>query len=153
MIDGVILTDLKIIRDGRGEIRHFMSRDRPPFDQFGEVYFSQVYPNTVKAWHEHKEMTLNYVCVVGVVEIALFDARVESATHNVCITFMLADHGPDYKLLTVPPGVWNGFRAPVGWAESVLIANCATLPHDQNEIERHPLASVDFDWGPHEVSG
>lgn len=153
MIEGVKLTDLKIIGDERGEIRHFMRCDKPPFEQFGEVYFSQVYPDVVKAWHVHKEMTLNYVCVVGVVEIALFDAREESVTFRECDTFMLADHGPLYKLLTIPPGVWNGFRAPVGWAEPVLIANCATLPHDPDEIERYILAHVDFDWGPHKISG
>lgn len=153
MIEGVKLTELKIIGDERGEIRHFMRCDAPPFEKFGEVYFSLVYPDVVKAWHVHKEMTLNYVCVVGVVEITLFDAREESVTFRQCTTFTLIDHGVGYKLLTIPPGVWNGFRAPIGWAEPVLIANCATLPHDPTEIERHILACVDFDWGPYKLSG
>lgn len=153
MIEGVILTDLKIIGDERGEIRHFMRCDKPPFEKFGEVYFSMVYPDVVKAWHVHKKMTLNYVCVIGLIEIGLFDGRIESDTHLEADKIRLADHGVGYKLLTIPPGVWNGFRAPVGWAEPVLIANCATLPHDPDEIERYPLEEVKYDWGSHKVSG
>lgn len=152
MIEGVILTDLKIIGDERGEIRHFMRCDRPPFDKFGEVYFSMVYPSVVKAWHLHKEMTLNYVCVVGVAFVALYDGRPESNTFKNIMIFELFDHGPGYKLLTIPPGIWNGFRVPVRWADPVIIANCATHPHDPDEIERYPLDRVDFSWGPHKVS-
>lgn len=153
MIEGVILTDLKIIGDERGEIRHFMRCDRPPFDKFGEVYFSMAYPSVVKAWHLHKEMTLNYVCVVGKVLIALYDERNGSDTCGDIETFILSDHEPDYKLLTIPPGVWNGFRAIRGWASSAIIANCATHPHDPDEIKRCPAKEFDFDWGPHRVSG
>jgi len=153
VIEGGVLTDLKIIGDERGEIRHFMRCDKPPFEQFGEVYFSLIFPDTVKAWHSHKEMTLNYVCVIGLVEIGLFDGRIESDTHLETDKIRLADHGVGYKLLTIPPGVWNGFRAPVGWAEPVLVANCASLPHDPDEIERYPLEEVSYNWGPHKVSG
>lgn len=153
MIEGVILTDLKIIGDERGEIRHFMRCDRPPFDKFGEVYFSMVYPNVVKAWHSHKVMTINYVCVVGVVLIGLCDRRPLSPTFGRTEAHILADHDLSYRMLTIPPGVWNGFRTTVGWAEPSIIANCATHPHDPDEIERYPLEEVDFHWGHHKVSG
>lgn len=153
MIEGVKLTDLKIIGDERGEIRHFMRCDTPPFEKFGEVYFSTVYPNAVKAWHLHKVMTLNYVCVLGLVEIVLYDGRIESDTHLQFNEIRLADHGVGYKLLTIPPGVWNGFRSPAGWADPVIIANCATHPHDPDEIERGDADTFDFDWGPYKVSG
>ena len=153
MIEGVKLTDLKITGDERGEIRHFMRCDKPPFERFGEVYFSLIYPDVVKAWHLHKVMTLNYVCVVGVVEIALRDGRPESNTLGIITNFTLADHGGIYKLLTIPPGVWNGFRSPIGWADPVIIANCSTHPHDPDEIERCDADTFDFDWGPYRLSG
>ena len=153
MIDGVKLTDLKVIGDERGEIRHFMRCDKPPFEQFGEVYFSTIYPDVVKAWHSHKTMTLNYVCVVGVVLIVLCDKRPASKTHEEIGVYTLADYGLNYRLLTVPPGVWNGFRVPFGWVEPSTISNCATHPHDPDEIERYPLEDVEYTWGPHKVSG
>ena len=65
MIEGVLLEKVSCIMDCRGEIRHFMRNDDPLFTKFGEVYFSTVFPDTVKGWHLHTEMTLNYVCVVG----------------------------------------------------------------------------------------
>lgn len=153
MIEGVTLTDLKIIDDERGEIRHFMRCDKPPFEKFGEVYFSLIFPDTVKAWHSHKEMTLNYVCVIGEAVIALCDKRPESPTYGEIEVHLLNDYGERYKMLTIPPGVWNGFRSPVGWRKDVIIANCATLPHDPDEIERYPLEEVNFFWGRYEVSG
>ena len=43
--------------------------------------------------------------------------------------------GPDnYCLVTVPPLVWNGFKG-VG-TEMAIVANCASIPHDPQEIER-----------------
>src|SRR5207249_12218900 len=39
-----------------------------------------------------------------------------------------------YSLITIPPGTWSGFAA-MG-AGSALVANCATLPYDANEIDR-----------------
>jgi len=153
MIEGVKITNLKIIDDERGEIRHFMRCDKPPFEKFGEVYFSQIYPNVVKAWHSHKIMTLNYVCVVGIVHVVLCDKRPESTTHGEVSVHVLADHGENHIMLTVPPGVWNGFRVRAGWADPAIISNCATHPHDPAEIERYPLEDVDYNWGPYRISG
>ena len=42
----------------------------------------------------------------------------------------------NYSLIHVPPGIWNGFKC-VG-NESSILANCSTIPHDQNEIIRNP---------------
>jgi dTDP-4-dehydrorhamnose 3,5-epimerase len=36
--------------------------------------------------------------------------------------------------VTIPPRIWNGFKG-IG-TETAIVANCATLPHDPEEIER-----------------
>lgn len=156
MIEGVVLTDLKIIADDRGSVRHMLKVSDPHFRGFGEVYFSTLYSGVVKAWHLHKEMTLNYACIVGHVVVALVDLRKESLTYGQQELYWLAAEGEDYKLLTIPPQIWNGFRIPVGSPlESAMIANCATLPHSPDEIERlHPKDfPVPFDWGEYRVAG
>ena len=33
--------------------------------QFGEVYFSKIYPGVIKGWHVHKVMTQNYAVPIG----------------------------------------------------------------------------------------
>jgi hypothetical protein len=51
-----------------------------------------------------------------------------------------------YFLLTVPPLVWNGFKG-IG-DKTAIVANCATLPHDPDEIERKTAfdPSIPYDW-------
>ncbi len=52
----------------------------------------------------------------------------------------------NHCLVKVPTGVWNGFKG-VGVIPSV-VANCASIPHDPNEIERlDPHQShIPYDW-------
>ena len=65
MIEGIIITPLKQIVDERGKIMHMLRRDSNVFKSFGEIYFSTVNPKFIKAWHKHKEATLNYACIKG----------------------------------------------------------------------------------------
>lgn len=144
MIDGVIVTPLKQILDERGKVMHMLRADSPLFRQFGEIYFSSVYPGAIKAWHIHKEMTLNYAVPHGRIKFVLYDDRPTSSTCGELQEFFL---GPDnYCLVTVPPMIWNGFKG-VG-VETAIVANCASLPHSPGEIERK-LAfdpSIPYDW-------
>ena len=74
-IEGVTISKLKIIRDERGSVMHMLRNDSQIFKSFGEIYFSTIYENKIKAWHLHKESYLNYVCVTGKVKLVLFDDR------------------------------------------------------------------------------
>ena len=65
---------------------------RPALPQFGEIYFSTIYPGVVKGWHLHEEMTLNYACVVGRIKLVVYDDREESPTRGELDEIFL---GPD----------------------------------------------------------
>jgi dTDP-4-dehydrorhamnose 3,5-epimerase len=144
MIDGVKIIPKKKIFDDRGGIYHMLRRDDPEFIQFGEIYFSQVHPGVVKAWHIHEKMTLNYLVVVGSIRLALFDDREKSPTRDQFQEIILSES--DSKLVVVPPLVWNGFKG-LGHTSSV-VANCATEPHDPEEIKRRPYndSYFKYDW-------
>ena len=77
MIHGIKLTPLKQIHDERGKVMHMLSIDSPSFSKFGEIYFSCTYSGVVKAWHLHKEMTLNYAVISGAIKFVLYDDRDE----------------------------------------------------------------------------
>ncbi len=143
-IQGVLITPKRKIFDDRGGIFHMLRRDDPEFKQFGEIYFSQIYAGVVKAWHLHSKMILNYLLVTGSVRIALFDDRKDSPTRGQHQEIVL--HEQDSKLVTIPPGVWNGFKG-LGTAHS-LIANCATEPHTREEISYRPHddSYFNYDW-------
>lgn len=144
MIEGVKITDLKIIRDERGSIMHMLRSDSPHFEKFGEIYFSTVHPGVVKGWHIHKKMTLNYAVVKGTINLVLYDDRKGSKTHGEVMEIPLSPE--NYKLVTIPPMVWNGFQG-MG-KEDAIVANCSTMPHDPDEILRKDPHSKDipYEW-------
>ncbi len=145
MIEGVAVRPLRRILDERGSVMHMLRRDDPWFEGFGEIYFSTVKPGVVKGWHLHKKMTLNYAVVSGRIKLALYDDREGSRTKGELQEILLG--GDDYALVTVPPGVWNGFKGLGG--TDAIVANCATIPHDPEEIVRiDPLSpKIGYAWG------
>lgn len=144
MIDGVVVTPLRQILDERGKVMHMLRNDSAVFQEFGEIYFSCVYPGAIKAWHLHRAMTLNYAVVNGKIKFVLFDDRPDSSTRGQVQEFFMSPE--NYFLVTVPPRIWIGFKG-VG-DELAIVANCATLPHDPNEIERmSPFdQAIPYDW-------
>lgn len=145
MIDGVVITPLRQIADERGKVMHMLRSDVPHYRGFGEIYFSCIYPNAIKAWHLHKRMTLNYAVPHGHIKFVIYDDRADSPTKGQIQELFL---GPDnYFLVTVPPMLWNGFKG-IG-TETAIVANCGTIPHDPDEILRRETAdqSIPYDWG------
>jgi dTDP-4-dehydrorhamnose 3,5-epimerase len=144
MIDGVVISPRKIIPDDRGKVLHMMKRTDPEFEAFGEIYFSTIYPGIVKGWHLHREMVINYVVPVGMIKLVLFDDRKGSKTHGQIQEIYIGEQ--NHVLVKVPVLVWNGFKG-VGNTTAV-VANCASIPHDPNEIERlDPHKShIPYDW-------
>ncbi|MDA9985676.1 dTDP-4-dehydrorhamnose 3,5-epimerase family protein [Alphaproteobacteria bacterium] len=144
MINGVILTPLRQIFDERGKVMHMLREDSPVFSRFGEIYFSCTHPDVVKAWHLHREMTLNYAVIHGQIKFVLYDDRPNSPTCGEIQELFISPE--NYMLVTVPPMIWNGFKC-VGGTTSI-VANCATLPHRSEELVRRPPtdASIPYDW-------
>lgn len=144
MIHGVALRALQQIPDERGKVMPMLRRDDAWFKEFGEIYFSMVYPGAIKGWHLHQKMTLNYAVVSGMIKLVLYDARRRSPTYgNIQEIFTGEDY---YALVTVPFGVWNGFKG-IG-TKPAIVANCATLPHDPKEMTRlDPFSKkIPYDW-------
>jgi dTDP-4-dehydrorhamnose 3,5-epimerase len=143
-IEGVQIIPLRKIPDERGMVMHMLRADAPHFQQFGEVYFSCVYPGVVKGWHLHSRMTINYACPIGMIKLALYDARPNSPTRGQIQEIFMGEN--NYVLAIVPAGVWNGFK---GISEKMaLVCNCATIPHDPTEITRLDPHKNDipYDW-------
>ena len=144
MIEGVKVTPLRQILDERGKIMHMLRNDSPGFERFGEIYFSCVYSGAIKAWHIHRKMTLNYAVPHGHIKFVLYDDRPDSPTKGELQELFLGID--NYCLVTVPPMVWNGFKG-IG-TEMAIVANCSTIPHDSDEIDRlDPFSpSIPYDW-------
>ena len=142
MIQDIKITPLKILSDNRGSVMHMLRADSKVFKRFGEIYFSTISKNSIKAWHLHKEATLNYVCVRGSVKLVLYDDRASSSTKGKYQEFVLSPK--EYFLITIPPNIWNGFKG-LDKGESI-IANCLTLPHNEKEMVRKDPGDKNFNY-------
>lgn len=145
MIKGVLIKPLKVIADERGMILHMLRGDDKEFHRFGEIYFSCVYPGVVKGWHLHTKMTLNYAVISGMIKLVLYDQRKNSSTHGQLVEIFTGEK--NYELITIPPGIWNGFKG-IG-TQMAIVANCTDIPHDPHEIKRmNPLKNklINYDW-------
>jgi dTDP-4-dehydrorhamnose 3,5-epimerase len=143
-IDGVTIKPLRQIPDERGKIMHMLRSDDANFVAFGEIYFSCVYPGAIKAWHLHSKMTLNYSVPFGNIKLVLYDDRENSPTKGNLMEIFPGES--NYCLITIPPGIWNGFKG-IG-DKMAIVANCSTIPHCSEEIQRmDPFTEkIPYNW-------
>jgi dTDP-4-dehydrorhamnose 3,5-epimerase len=143
-IDGVSIVPLRRLADDRGMVMHMLRADDAHFDRFGEIYFSLVHPGALKAWRLHRRITLNYAVPMGTIRLVLFDDRPASSSRGRVLERVIGEL--DYCLVTIPPGIWSGFRGES--PGPALVANCATEPHDPAEEERRePRSSeIPYQW-------
>ena len=136
--DDILVTPLKRIPTVGGDVLHALKKTDAGFDGFGEIYFSWVEQGAIKAWKYHKRMTMNLVVPVGEVS---FVFHLTNQKNN----FRTENIGEErYVRLTVPPGIWFGFRGR-GSGQSLLM-NLADMAHDPDEILRETTSEFIYNW-------
>lgn len=123
-----------------------MRSDDSLFLKFGQVYVSTTFPGVVKAWHFHKKQTDNVACVHGMIKLALYDSREDSATFKEVNQFYLGIHNP--MLVQIPEGVYHGWMCVS--EEEALIVNIPTEVYDyenpdEQRIDPHDN-DIPYDW-------
>ena len=143
-IEGVWIKPLRKIPDERGMIMHMLRADEPIFDKFGEIYFSVGLPGSIKGWHKHTLQSQNYAVIQGMIKLVLYDERKQSSSEGKLLEIFTGED--KYELIHIPPGIVNGYKTY--GTKPAIIANCADMPHDPNEMIRYnPLKShIDYNW-------
>lgn len=139
MIDGVIVTPLKIIGVPEGDVLHAMKCSDVGFSGFGEAYFSTIKADAIKAWKRHRKMTLNLVVPVGAVRFVIFDDRNGNESFQ-----EIELSKKNYCRLTVPPMVWMGFQGRANMTS--MLMNIANIPHDPGESDGKSLHEIKYNW-------
>jgi dTDP-4-dehydrorhamnose 3,5-epimerase len=146
LIDGVKTKELKAIPDDRGRLMEILRADDEMYETFGQVYMTTTLPGVVKAWHCHHVQTDNICCVAGMIRLALYDDRRDSATFGLVNDFYLGVHRP--LLVQVPPYVFHGWKCVS--PEEALIVNTVTHPYDPQSPDEHRLPAheshIPFSW-------
>jgi len=144
-IEGVVTTKLKQFPDERGSVLHMLRNDDDNFTNFGECYFSEVFPSAVKAWKFHHEQTQQLSVPVGRIKFVIYDNRESSSTRG-ALQILELGRPDSYLRLMIPPGLWYGFSCISD--VSALLVNCADIPHSPQEIETKAIddVSIPYKW-------
>lgn len=137
MIDNLLITPLNIITVHGGDVYHALKKNDIGYQEFGEAYFSTIESGFIKAWKRHTTMVMNIVVPVGTVRFVFVDNNNQG--------YQVEEIGENrYARITVPPGIWFGFKG-VSRSRS-LVLNIASIPHDSQEIERLDVSEIEYDW-------
>ena len=131
MIEEVVITNLKRISVSDGDILHGMKKTDDGYSDFGEIYFSYILKDKIKAWKTHKKMTLNLVVPFGSVRFnfiqlnskGLIDKRMEITVSS-----------ENYCRITVPPNIIFGFKGIE--KDASIVANIADITHSDDEVKK-----------------
>tara|TARA_B100000242_G_scaffold266470_1_gene215316 strand:+ start:419 stop:847 length:429 start_codon:yes stop_codon:yes gene_type:complete len=140
MIDGIILTENKIINHPDGDILQIIKKSSSGFCGFGEVYVSSINKNRIKGWKRHNDITINLTVVKGNIKFAIYDDRVDSKTYKEINSFILGPYS-QYSRLTIISGLWVAFK---GLDDNNLLINVIPKEHDKNEADNMPLDFISF---------
>ncbi|MEE9211629.1 MAG: hypothetical protein V3U29_03150 [Phycisphaeraceae bacterium] len=107
----------------------------------GQINFSMMYPNVIKAWHRHRKQTDFWICLTGNLKVGVHcddSGRTWLAT--------MGEKHPG--VMIVPPPLWHG-AATIGHEPACLLyyVTHAYDPQSPDE-DRRAFDSVEgFPWG------
>lgn len=133
----ILVTPLKKINTQGGDVLHALKSADEDFSGFGEIYFSRIEKNAIKAWKKHTKMNMNLVVPIGLVRFVFFDELNKKFTvHEIGES--------NYVRLFVPNNIWFGFQGVHNTAS--LVTNISDIVHDPNEVERLMPKEINYNW-------
>ncbi len=141
----VLLSPSKRISLPSGDVLRGVKTTDAGFIGFGEAYFSYIHYQEVKAWKLHKRYTANYTCPLGQIKIVILKSLASGQPDFAdAQEFILSEESSNYQRLTIPPGVWYGFK---GLAQpSSLIFSLLSGEHSPDEQESFDFQQSAYNW-------
>lgn len=147
LIEGVRIRQLAAHCDERGRLMEMLRSDWPEFEKFGQAYLTTAYPGVVKAWHYHKKQMDSFVCIRGMMKIAIYDTRKGSTTKGLVNEFFAGEH--NLVLIQIPRDVYHGFKC-ISEYEAVIL-NFPTETYNYKEPDEYRLPAhtkkIPYSWG------
>ncbi len=137
MLNQIKLHKLKNIELQNGNVMHALKKSDNNFVKFGEIYFSWIKKNKIKAWKYHLKMNINFIVPVGDVLFVFYDYKNDKFKEIIIGT-------KNYARIFVPPKIWFGFKN-ISTADS-LVVNVASIEHNDNEVRTKKTKDINFDW-------
>jgi dTDP-4-dehydrorhamnose 3,5-epimerase len=133
----IAFSSLKTINIDGGNVRHILKSNDKEFKGFGEAYFSDINPGSIKAWKCHNKMHMNLVVPFGHVKFVFHEENTSRFLEKEV-------DEKNYSLISVPPGIWFGFMG-MGKSKSIIL-NIADIIHDPEEVTRLDQSDIKYNW-------
>ena len=146
-IQGVIVRDLTVHLDGRGDVTELWSENwqKDGVERTAHVYQSETDVGVIKCWHLHQVHTDHFTVTRGKLQVSIADLREESPTFRHVNCFFLGSLRP--RLIKIPPRLMHGWKALT--APEVLVVNAQTHVYDPADEFKFPWDCVLADvWEP-----
>lgn len=146
-IDGVLVRDLRVNLDGRGDVTELWSK---PWTEQGFVVPEHCYQSATdygvtKCWHLHDIHTDQFTVTRGKLQVTVVDIREDSPTFGQVNRFFIGSLQP--KLIKIPPMLMHGWKALT--APEVLVVNFQSHVYDPQDEFKFPWNCVlEAVWEP-----
>jgi len=77
---------IKIIKNPKGNIVKFVNKNQLPFKKFGEIYFSEIKPNTIKNWKYHENRN-QYLTIVEGSVVFFFKKKIKGKIKKILLKY------------------------------------------------------------------
>jgi dTDP-4-dehydrorhamnose 3,5-epimerase-like enzyme len=128
-IKKIKLINLKSIKNPKGDILKYLSKDSKYYKKFGEIYFSEIKKNKKKGWNLHKSNSCFIAVPYGKVEFFI-----QKDNKKIIKKVILSKK--NYKLLIIPKGYWFSFKS---LSNISIIANSLEQIHQDKETRKKPI--------------
>jgi dTDP-4-dehydrorhamnose 3,5-epimerase len=147
LIDGVEIVEVRNVPKAQGQLTEVFRQDwtTAPLtvDQVFQVVMN---PGGLSAWHAHELTTDRLFVTHGLVRIALYDGREDSATRGLVNEFKFGAIRP--ALVTIPPRVWHGVQN-IGTGPAAVL-NLVDRAYDYERPDHwrvpHDSPEIPFRW-------
>jgi len=130
---------LTVHHDARGRLAVLLAQGIPPFQKFGQIYFTTLHPGIIKAWHRHKFQIDFQSCISGTVRIVVSDGK------NVW-QWVSGETAP--TLIEIPQQLWHGIENLS--EKEAIVVNCPTEVYNEKEPDEERLSwdssEIPFEW-------
>ena len=106
----------------------------------GQINFSVMYPNVIKAWHRHRKQTDFWLCLTGGLKVGVYNEDNDQRW-----MLVIGERRPG--VMIIPPPLWHG-AATVGPTSAGLLyyVTHAYDPRDPDEDRRAHDSVEGFPW-------
>ncbi|HAV15379.1 MAG TPA: hypothetical protein DCX25_03550 [Candidatus Pacebacteria bacterium] len=139
-IDGVLLKELTVHLDGRGDVIELWSEKwlSEGVVKPAHVYQSATDYGVVKCWHLHETHTDQFTVTRGKLQVSMVDVREGSPTFGHVNTVILGTTKPRY--LKIPNGIMHGWKSLA--EPETLVVNLQSHVYDPADELKFPWDTV-----------